>query len=89
VVDQDVVIRRASDVARLPDIPDPRVLLQVATADVRGPVRRVVVRNDQLEILIALPEQRVERFGELLLAVIDRKPDAQPGNRGHISSPVR
>jgi len=89
LLDQDVMIRRASDVARLPDVPDPRVLLRVATADIRGPVRRGVVRNDQLEVLIGLPEQSVERFGQVLLAVIDRKPDAQPGNRGHISSPVR
>jgi hypothetical protein len=79
MVEQDVMVRSATEVTGLPDIPDPGVLLLVATADIRGAVGRSVIRNDQLEILEGLPEQGVERFGEEILAVIDRKPDAQPG----------
>ena len=59
------------------------VLLLIATADVGGAVRRGVVRNYQLEILVALAQQGLDGLGEVVLAVVDRKPDAQPGDSVH------
>ena len=59
LLDQEVVVRGAAYVARLPEIADPGVLLLVAMADVGGAVGRGVIGDDQLEILITLAEQRL------------------------------
>ena len=79
----EVVVRRKADIPGLADVANPGILLPVTAADVRGAVGRGVIRDDQLEILIALPQQGLDRLGEILLAVIDGKPDAQPGGRAH------
>ncbi len=83
LLEDEVVVRGEADVPRLPDIADPGVLLPVAAADVGGAVGRGVVRDDQLEILVALAKQGIEGLGEVVLAVVNRKPDAQPGYRAH------
>src|ERR1700730_6036766 len=85
------MVRGEADVARLAEIADPGVLLPVATADVGSAVGRGVVRNDQLEILVALAKQSLQRLGEVVRAVVDRKSDAQPGYRVHflISYPIK
>ena len=55
----EVVVGGSTKVARLADVADPGVLLQVAAADSGGVVGRGVVRNDQLEILVALAKQGI------------------------------
>jgi hypothetical protein len=87
LLEDEVVVRSEADVARLTDVADPGILLFIATADVGGAVGRGVVRNDQLEILVALAEQGLELLGEVVLAVVDRKPDAQSGYRVHFLIP--
>ena len=77
--DDEVVVRGEADVPRLPDKADPGVLLRVATADVDGAVGRGVVRNDQLEVLVALAEQGIERLGEVVLAVVNREARCSAG----------
>ena len=79
LLDDEVVVRGKSDVARLTNIADPGVLLLVATADVRGAIGRGVIRDDQLKILVALAQQSIKRFGEVVRTVVDRKADGQPG----------
>lgn len=83
LLDDHVVVRGEAHVGRLADVAHPRVLLYVALADVSGAVGRCVVGNDQLEILVGLAEQGIERFGEVRLAVIDRQPNGEPGRRAH------
>lgn len=78
-----VVVGRGADVPGEPDVPDARVLRGVPAADVPGPVGRGVVGDDQLEVLVGLAEQGVERLGEVLLAVVDGQADTEPGRGGH------
>lgn len=78
-----VVVGRGADVPGQPDVPDARVPRRVLAADVLGPVGRGVVGDDQLEVLVGLSEQRVERLGQVLLAVVHGQADAQPGMGGH------
>jgi hypothetical protein len=59
LLDQEVMIRRAAYVALLPEIADPGILLLVATADIGGIVGRGIIGDNQLEILVALAEQRL------------------------------
>ena len=82
--DDEIVVWLQADVAWLTDIPDPGVPLPVVTANVRGAVGGSVVRNDQLEVLIGLAEQSLQRLGEQVPSVIDRKPETQPGNCAHV-----
>ena len=77
LADQEVVVGRGADVDRLADVPDPLVALRVVPADVRGLVGRRVVGDDQLEVLVGLRQQRVQRLGEVLGTVVDRQPDGQ------------
>lgn len=84
LVEDVVVVRRGADVAGQPQVPDARVLRGVPAADVLGPVARGVVGDDQLEVLVGLAEQGVERLGQVLLAVVHGQADAQPGSVGHV-----
>lgn len=79
-----VVVRRGADVAGQPDVPDARVLRGVPAADVPGAVGRRVVGDHQFEVLVGLPQEGVQRLGQILLAVVDGKADAQPGVGGHV-----
>jgi hypothetical protein len=57
----------------LPEIADPRIVFLVAMADVGGVIRRGIVGYDQLEILITLAEQRLDRLSKVILAIVDGK----------------
>src|SRR5262249_60620961 len=70
--------------AWLPDVADPGILLPVAMTDIRGAVCRGIVRDNQLEVPIALTEQRLEGLRKLLLGVVHGETDAQPGGRAHL-----
>src|SRR6185369_8677486 len=85
--ENEIVVRRETNVALVADVPDPGVLLQVAAADAGGAIGRGVVRDNQLEVLVALTEQGFDGLGEVVLAVVDGKPDAQPGCSGHRAPP--
>src|SRR5262245_38029890 len=89
LLEHEVVVRGEADVARLADVADPGVLLAVATADIGGAVGRGVVRDDQLEILVALAEQGIEGLADVVLAVVHREPDAHRGRRGHCAPTSR
>lgn len=75
LVDQEVVVPGAADVAGLAEVADPGVLLLVGPADIGGTVRRGVVGDDQFKILVALAEESVERPGQVFLTVVDREPN--------------
>ena len=81
LADQEVVVRRGADVDRLAQVPDPRVALRVVPADLGGVVGRRVVGDDQLEVLVGLRQQRVERLGEVLGTVVDGQADRQGRHR--------
>src|SRR6478735_5340850 len=70
-----------TDVPGLAYVADSGVLIGVAPADVAGGVGRSVVGNDQLEVLVGLAEQRLDRLREIDLAVEGRQPDTQPRRR--------
>ena len=54
--DKEVMVRDPADVARLPDVADARILPRIAVANIRGAVRRPVIRDDQFEVRVALAE---------------------------------
>jgi hypothetical protein len=78
------VVGGDADVARLPDVADPGILLLVAAADVAGAVGRCVIRNNEFEVFKRLAEQRLNGFGHVIFTVVDRETDRQPGNSVHI-----
>ena len=88
VPQHDVVVRRRPDVAWLAREHDARVLGLVLPADVVGGVGGGVARDDQLEVLERLAQQRVERLCEVLGAVVDGQSDAQL-RYDHGGSPIR
>ena len=59
-VHDGVVVRSEPDILRLADVADPGVLFLVLVADIAGTVRRGIIRDDQLEIGVALAEQGIE-----------------------------
>jgi len=87
LLDAEVVIGGQADVARLPEIADPRVQPLIAAADVPGVVGGRVVGDDQLKVLEGLAEQRLDRLGDIGRPVVDGKPDAQLGHYGHPQIP--
>ena len=54
--EDEIMVRRKPDIARLAEIPDPGVLPTIASADVSGGVSRGVIRNDQLEVFVTLAD---------------------------------
>jgi hypothetical protein len=85
----EVVVGGKPDVPRLAEIAHPGILLLVATADVPGAIGRGVIRNDQLEISEGLAKQGLDRLADVLLAVVHRKADGEPGRRAHFPSTLR
>src|SRR5215471_13017397 len=83
LLNHEIVIRRKAYVARLTDVTDSGILARITIADVGCAVGRCVIRYDQLEILVALAEQGFYRLREVFLAVVDGKPDAEPGCTVH------
>jgi hypothetical protein len=81
--DQEIVIRDHTNIARLADIANSGIPLGVPVADLGGAIGRGVVRDDKFEILVTLAKDRVDGLGEEVLPVVNRKPDAQPGNCTH------
>jgi hypothetical protein len=79
----EVVVRVETDVAGLADVPDSRVLGRISAADLFGPVRRGIVRDDQLKVGKTLPEQCIERLSEITLPVVYGKADTEPWYIGH------
>ena len=76
---QQVVVGAGADVDGLPHVADARVPLGVRTADLLGAVARGVVADDQLVVGVGLGQQRVQRLGEVLLAVVDGQADGERG----------
>src|SRR6266536_1939108 len=69
----------------IPYEPDPLVLLRVTPADFLGPVRGRVVRDDQLEVLERLREDRIDRLSDESLPIEHGKADAHPRATVHRS----
>src|SRR5262249_12790546 len=70
-VDAPIVVRRGTQILRVPEITYPRVLAHEFPADFFRAVRGGVVRNNQLEVGEGLNEDRIERMGEIVLTVVD------------------
>jgi hypothetical protein len=78
-----VEVGRRADVHGLAVIADARVGGGVALADRRRIVGRRVVGDDQLEVTVALSQDRLDGFGNMMLPVADRQPDADSRSFGH------
>jgi hypothetical protein len=83
LIDHEVVVRGKAYIAWLADIADSGVFVRITMADFGGTVGRCIVRDNQLEILVALAEQGLYGLREVFLAIIDWKPDAEPGYSVH------
>src|SRR3954466_8916143 len=79
-LESEVRVVDAADVPRIPEVPDPGVLLCVRLADAGGPVGRSVVADHELEILQSLREDRIDRLPQIPFAVVNGKADAHAGN---------
>jgi hypothetical protein len=86
-LEDPVEVPGASAVLRAAAVLNPRIRAGVGAADLFGRIRRRVVRDDELEVGEGLAEQRVERFGEKALPVVDRKSNADNRLRRHQSHP--
>jgi hypothetical protein len=69
---------RSSAVLRVAQIDDARVAARVLAADLSGGIRGRVVGDDQLEVVEALAQDRVDRLANEPLSVEDRQTDAEP-----------
>jgi hypothetical protein len=74
----EVMVWDGADVARLTNVPDSRVLGRIPAADLFSPVRRGIVRDDQLEVGETLTKQRVDRLREITFPVVYGKADTEP-----------
>ena len=75
MIDGVIPVAKRADVGFMPH--DSNSL--IASGEFRGNVRRAIGRsivvNDQLEVAIGLIEKRLNRLGEILLAVVHHKTD--------------
>ena len=69
-LEDPVEVRRLANVAVVADIADAGVLRLIVAADVRRPIGRGIVGDDDLEIGQALGEQGIQRFRQILLAIV-------------------
>src|SRR5256886_2534322 len=67
------------EVLLVPSVADPGIPGGVGPRDLARAIRRRIVADDQLEVLVGLRQQRIHRFGEIALAVVHWHPDAHPG----------
>jgi hypothetical protein len=74
----EVMVWDGADVARLTNVPDSRVLGGIPAADLSSPVRRGIVRDDQLEVGETLTKQRVDRLREITFPVVYGEADTKP-----------
>src|SRR5260370_32594909 len=70
-LDQQVVIGSSPDVLWLANIADAPILLGVSAANLLRVVGRSIVRDQEVEIAIALREDRVDGGRKIVAAVVD------------------
>src|SRR4051794_29341109 len=70
-----VEVPRGPAIVEVAHIPDPVIGGGMLLADRRGPIRRPVVRDDDLEVLVRLAANRRERLVERRGAVVHRQAD--------------
>jgi RNA polymerase sigma-70 factor (ECF subfamily) len=85
-LDAAVVVAAEPELTLVEDDPEPRV--RVAGEDLLGVVRRLVVADEQLEVLVRLRERRFDRLGQPAGAVVRRHADRDTRLRRHAQCPV-
>src|SRR5215469_1836415 len=84
-----VVVRREPHISGLPKVSNSGVLPRIAPANVRSPVDRRVVGDNELEILIALAKEGLDGLRHIRLTVENGEPDGQPWWPVHRHVPSR
>ena len=85
----------------MPEVPDrapvfvgslvanPLVAGRERSADLLGRVVRGIVGDDQLEFAVILAEDRLDRLGEVTLAIVDRQSNADEGLPASVATGFR
>jgi hypothetical protein len=77
-LDGEILVVDAADVDTVPVLPGPIVSHGKGTTDVGGTVRRRVVGDHEFDVAEDLVENRLDRLGHEVGAVVDRHPDGHP-----------